>query len=69
MTKKRNIPELPFKRSAQPVAVQKALRNFETRYGVRNGQRIFLAKAEELGTGNTMRQKVLSVYSKGAKLS
>lgn len=69
MTKKRNIPELPFKRSAQPAAVQKALRHFEQQYGTRHGQRIFLKKAEEQGTGNTIRQKVLSVYKKGAKLS
>lgn len=37
-------------------------------YGVDEGRRIFLAKAEEKGTGNTLRQKVNSVYHKGAKI-
>lgn len=60
---------LPFKIEAQPAAVRKAHKNFVMQYGKRDGDRIFLAKADEQGTGNTPRQRVLSVYSKGASLS
>jgi hypothetical protein len=48
---------------------QKALGNFIHDYGsVKDGVEIFLEKAVGQGTGNTMRQKVNSVYKKGAKL-
>ena len=47
---------------------QKALANFQKEYGKREGQRIYLAKADEQGVGNTLRQKVNSVYKKGGHL-
>lgn len=47
---------------------QKALGNFITEYGSQEGQRIYLAKADERGQGNTLRQKVNDTYKKGAKL-
>ena len=59
---------LPFKISAQTVGAQKAYRRIVRRYGLEDGRRIFLAKADERGTGDTLRQKVNSVYKKGAKL-
>jgi hypothetical protein len=59
---------LPFKLSAQPAGVRKAYSNFVKEYGTEEGTRIFLKKAEEQGTGRTMRQKVVSVYKKGARL-
>jgi len=48
--------------------VQKAYANFVKFYGPVKGTDIFLLKAQEEGTGNTIRQKVESVYTKGAKL-
>lgn len=48
---------------------QKALGEFVKQYGKTEGTRIYLVKAEEQGSGNTLRQKVNSVYKKGAKLS
>jgi len=48
---------------------RKALRNMRNEYGPAEGNRIFLAKAEEDGKGKTMRAKVNSTYRKGAKLS
>jgi hypothetical protein len=59
---------LPFKISAQAKGVQKAHANFVEEYGKREGERIFLAKAEEQGTGTTIRQKVNSIYKKGGHL-
>lgn len=59
---------LPFKITAQPAGVQKAHTRFVQQYGQAEGERIFLAKAEEQGTGNTLRQKVISVYKKGSHL-
>jgi hypothetical protein len=58
---------LPFKLSAQTKGAQKAYQNFINRYGVVEGQRIFLARAEEHGSGSTIRQKVNSVYKKGGQ--
>jgi hypothetical protein len=60
--------KLPFKIGAQSAGAQKAYRAFVQEYGRAEGTRIFLAKAEERGTGSTLRQKVNSVYKKGAKL-
>jgi hypothetical protein len=60
---------LPFKLSAQTKGVQKAYDNFIKEYGKTEGERIFLAKAEEKGRGSTLRQKVNSVYKTGAKLN
>lgn len=59
---------LPFKLSSQSKGAQKAHAAFVAEYGQKEGERIFLAKAEERGTGNTIRQKVNSVYRKGAKI-
>jgi hypothetical protein len=60
--------ELPFKLSAQTKGAQKAYKRFVNEYGVIDGTRIYLQKAEEQGTGSTVRQKVNSVYKRGAKL-
>jgi hypothetical protein len=60
---------LPFKITAQSKGAQKAYANFIKFYGSKTeGERVFLAKAEERGTGRTLRQKVNSVYKNGAKL-
>ncbi len=47
---------------------QKALANMRKEYGALEGNRIFLAKADEQGHGRTLRAKVNSTYRKGAKL-
>lgn len=62
------MASLPFKISAQSRGAQKAYKNFVQFYGRGEGTRIFLQKAEEQGTGRTIRQKVNSVYKRGAKL-
>jgi len=67
MASKRST-ELPFKLSAQTKGAQKAYKRFVNEYGVIDGTRIYLQKAEEQGTGTTVRQKVNSVYKRGAKL-
>lgn len=59
---------LPFKISAQAKGTQEAYANFIRRYGKKEGERIFLARAEEHGRGRTLREKVNSVYKKGGKL-
>lgn len=56
---------LPFKLTAQSKGAQKAFKNFTERYGLEEGQRIFLARADEHGEGNTLRQKVNSIYKRG----
>lgn len=56
---------LPFKISAQTRGAQKAHSRFVAEYGKAEGERIFLARAEEHGTGNTIRQKVNSIYKRG----
>jgi hypothetical protein len=63
------MTEIPFKISAQRKGTQKAYRNFIERYGVEEGRRIFLARAEEHGEGNTLRQKVNSIYKYGGSFS
>ena len=63
-----NRTALPFKITAQPVGTQKAYGNFVKEYGKKEGTRIFLAKAEEQGSGNTIRQKCNSIYRKGGHL-
>lgn len=60
-----NDRQLPFKLSAQTKGAQKAYVHFIEQYGVSEGRRIYLAKAEEHGVGKTIRQKVNSVYKKG----
>jgi hypothetical protein len=58
---------LPFKIAAQSRGAQKALKRFTDRYGRKEGERIFLARAEEHGRGSTIRQKVNSIYKKGGE--
>jgi hypothetical protein len=59
---------LPFDLSKMSAGAQKAYANFIHHYGNAEGTRIFLQKAEEQGKGNTIRQKVNSIYHTGAKL-
>lgn len=59
---------LPFKIESQTVGAQKAFKAFVKQYGKKEGERIFLKKAEEQGSGKTLREKVNSVYHKGARL-
>lgn len=59
---------LPFDISKQTVGAQHAYKRFVKQYGKSEGTRIFLAKAEEQGEGRTLRQKVNSIYKKGAHL-
>lgn len=47
---------------------QKALGHFISEYGRDEGERIYKQKAEERGSGSTLRQKVNNVYKTGAKL-
>ena len=58
----------PFDISKQTVGAQKAYANFIKQYGKSEGERIFLAKADERGKGRTLREKVNSVYKTGAHL-
>lgn len=51
------------------VGAKKAYKEFQKFYGPKEGERIFFQKAEEQGTGKTKRQRVNSVYKKGAKLA
>ena len=60
---------LPFKISAQPKTTQKAFGRFVKTYGKTEGERIFLQYAEDHGTGRTVRQKVNSVFRKGAHIN
>jgi hypothetical protein len=66
--KRKTTPLLPFKLSAQPKGTQKAFTNFIGEYGYKEGTRIFLQKAEEQGTGTTLRQKANSIYKRGGHL-
>jgi hypothetical protein len=59
---------LNFKLSAQTKGLQKAYKNFIDLYGREEGNRIFLAKADERGSGKTLRQKANDVYKTGARL-
>lgn len=63
-----NDRALPFKLTNMTKGAQKAYRNFISFYGFQEGRRIYLKKADEQGTGNTIREKVNSTYKKGAKL-
>lgn len=60
---------IPWKLTAQTKGFQKAYQAFTDFYGQEEGTRVFLQKAEEQGTGNTLRQKANSIYKTGAKLS
>lgn len=68
MTSKRSGTALPFKISAQPAGTRKAFSEFQKTYGKKEGERIFMAYAEEHGTGNTLRQKCNSVFRKGSHI-
>lgn len=59
---------LPFDISKQSAGAQKAYSEMVKFYGKEKGTDVFLLKAEEQGTGNTLRQKVNSIYHKGAKI-
>lgn len=58
----------PFKISNLSKGAQKARKRMMDQYGKEEGDRIWREKAEEQGTGNTLRQKINSVYHKGAHL-
>jgi hypothetical protein len=60
--------ELPFDITKQSKGAQHAYEHFTQFYGKSKGTQVFLQKAQEQGKGNTIRQKVNSVYHKGAKL-
>lgn len=62
---RRRTPGLPFLISAQTKGAQKAYRAMTTQYGLAEGRRIFLQKADEQGVGKTLRQKANSIYKKG----
>jgi hypothetical protein len=47
---------------------QKARKRMQRFYGTKQGNEIWQKRAEERGKGKTLRQKVNSVYKKGAKL-
>ena len=57
---------LPFKLTAQTRGAQKAHKEFVKYYGKAEGERIYLQKAEDLGTGTTIRQKV-NAFTKRAQ--
>lgn len=63
------MSKLPFDITKQSAGAQKAYKNFVKFYGKQEGTRVFLQKAEDEGKGNTIRQKVNSIYHKGAKLN
>jgi hypothetical protein len=56
---------LPFNIKNQTKGAQKAYNNFIGHYGMTEGTRIYLQRAQEHGQGNTIRQKVNSIYKKG----
>ncbi len=60
--------ELPFDITRMSDGAQKAYTNMVKFYGKQKGTQVFLEKAEEQGKGNTIRQKVNSIYRKGAKI-
>lgn len=60
--------QLPFEITRMSAGAQKAYTNFVKEYGTKEGTRIFLQKAAEQGKGNTLRQKVNSIYHTGAKI-
>jgi hypothetical protein len=63
------MTKLPFKITAQTVGARRAYRRFVNRYGLEEGRRIFLAKADERGEGSTLRRKVNSIYKKGGRVT
>jgi hypothetical protein len=60
---------LPFKLQAQSAGAQKAYKEFIKQYGKKEGERIYLEYADEHGSGSTIRQRVNSVFRKGAKIT
>ena len=66
------IPELGGRSRARTdtltVGAKKALGNMLEEYGDAKGIQVFLDKAREQGSGNTLRQRVNSTYKTGAKL-
>lgn len=62
------MARLPFKITNLSRGAQKARHRMQKQYGTAEGNRIWQAKAEEKGKGSTLRQKVNSVYRRGARL-
>lgn len=60
---------LPFKITAQSKGAQKAYARMIKKYGRAEGERIFLARAEEHGQGKTLREKVNFTYKRGGKFN
>lgn len=67
LTPPKDIPEIG-RVDTLTVGAKKALGEFTKQYGRTEGVRIYLAKADEQGTGNTLRQKVNFIYKKGATI-
>lgn len=65
----RSSTALPFKLKSQPAGTQKAYSEFVKTYGKSEGERVFIAYAEEHGKGNTLRQKCNSVFRKGSHIA
>lgn len=61
--------KLPFKIRNLSRGAQKARREMMKFYGREEGARIWAQKAEEQGTGSTLRKKVNSIYKRGAKIA
>jgi hypothetical protein len=62
------VANYDFKIRNLSKGAQKARRRMLKEYGSDEGDRIWRQKAEEQGTGTTLRQKIESTYKKGAKL-
>lgn len=63
-----NDRQLPFRLTAQSKGVQRAYQEMISFYGLSEGRRIFLAKANEQGVGSTVRKRCDSVYTTGRHL-
>lgn len=63
-----SISKFPFKISNLTKGAQKARKQMMKDYGKEKGEEIWVKRAEERGTGNTLRQQINSTYKKGAKL-
>jgi len=60
--------KFPFRISNLTKGAQKARKQMMKDYGSKKGEEIWVKRAEERGTGNTLRQMLNSTYKKGAKL-
>jgi hypothetical protein len=57
----------PFKITNLTKGAQKARRRMQNHYGRAEGDRIWRQKAEELGEGNTLRERINNTYKTGAR--